>query len=100
MESVLERINKIFRTVFDNEKLVVTEETSADDIEGWDSLQHINILAMLEKEFQVELGHADFYRGLAEEAGMDEDTQEQLRDLIENKNSEALEKQNLKIFLK
>lgn len=55
MESVLERINKIFRTVFDNEKLVVTEETSADDIEGWDSLQHINILAMLEKEFQVEL---------------------------------------------
>ena len=38
------------------------------------------------KEFQVELGHADFYRGLAEEAGMDEETQEILRDLIENKN--------------
>lgn len=38
------------------------------------------------KEFQVELGHADFYRGLAEEAEMDEETQEILRDLIENKN--------------
>ena len=34
----------------------------------------------------MELGHADFYRGLAEEAGMDEETQEILRDLIENKN--------------
>ena len=34
----------------------------------------------------MELGHADFYRGLAEEAGMDEETQELLRDLIENKN--------------
>ncbi len=51
------------------------------------------------KEFQVELGHADFYRGLAEEAGMDEDTQEQLRDLIENKNyfgvDELLSSRNL-----
>lgn len=38
------------------------------------------------KEFQVELGQVEFYRGLVEEAGMDEDTQEQLRELIENKN--------------
>ncbi len=47
----------------------------------------------------MELGHADFYRGLAEEAGMDEDTQEQLRDLIENKNyfgvDELLSSRNL-----
>lgn len=38
------------------------------------------------QEFQVELGQVDFYRGLVEEAGMDEETQEQLRELIENKN--------------
>lgn len=38
------------------------------------------------QEFQVELGQVEFYRGLVEEAGMDEDTQEQLRELIENKN--------------
>lgn len=38
------------------------------------------------KEFQVELGQVEFYRGLVEEAGLDEETQEQLRDLIENKN--------------
>lgn len=37
-------------------------------------------------EFQVELGQMEFYRGLAEEAGMDEDTREQLRELIEKKN--------------
>lgn len=54
MKSTLERINKIFRIVFDKEDLVVTEKTCADDIEGWDSLQHINILAMLEKEFGIE----------------------------------------------
>ncbi len=38
------------------------------------------------KEFQVELGQVDFFRGLVEEAGMDEETGEHLRELIENKN--------------
>lgn len=37
-------------------------------------------------EFQVELGQVEFFRGLLEEAGMDEDTEEELRELIENKN--------------
>lgn len=38
------------------------------------------------KEFQVELGQVEFFRGLVEEAGMDEETQESLRELIESKN--------------
>lgn len=38
------------------------------------------------KEFQVELGQVEFFRGLTEEAGMDRETGETLRDLIENKN--------------
>lgn len=38
------------------------------------------------KEFQVELGQVEFFRGLVEEAGMDEETQDALRELIENKN--------------
>ena len=45
------------------------------------SLQSVGL-----KEFQVELGQVEFFRGLVEEAGMDEETQEQLRELIENKN--------------
>ncbi len=38
------------------------------------------------KAFQVDVGQVEFYRGLVEESGMDEDTQEQLRELVENKN--------------
>lgn len=38
------------------------------------------------KEFQVELGQVEFFRGLVEEAGMNQETQEQLLELIENKN--------------
>lgn len=52
--NTLERISEVFKIVFGDENLVVTEKTCADDIEGWDSLQHINILAMLEREFGIE----------------------------------------------
>lgn len=38
------------------------------------------------QDFQVELGQVEFFRGLLQEAGMDEETEDQLRDLIENKN--------------
>ena len=44
----------MFQIVFGMEDLVVLEETCADDIEEWDSLQHINLLSMLEKEFEIE----------------------------------------------
>lgn len=60
-------------------------------------------------EFQVELGQVEFFRGLLEEAGMDGDTEEQLRELIENKNyfgvEDLLSRQHLsdeleQVFLK
>lgn len=42
-------------------------------------------------EFQLDLGHADFFRALIEESGMDEEMEEQLKDLIENKNYFGIE---------
>lgn len=51
-----------------------------------DSLKAVGL-----QEFQVELGQIDFFRGLVEEAGMDEETQEALRELIENKNYFGIE---------
>lgn len=50
-EEVFERLNEVFRDVFDDEDITVTDATTADDIEGWDSLEHINLLAAIEQEF-------------------------------------------------
>lgn len=50
-EEVFEKLNEIFRDIFDDEEIVVTDATTADDIEDWDSLEHINLLASIEQEF-------------------------------------------------
>ena len=52
-EEVFERLNTIFREVFDDEDIVVTDETTSDDIEDWDSLEHINLVSAVEQEFDI-----------------------------------------------
>ena len=48
-----ERLQEIFRDIFDDEELVITEDMSANDIEDWDSLAQINLIIAIEKEFKV-----------------------------------------------
>lgn len=50
-EEVFEKLNEVFRDVFDDDSITVTEATTANDIEEWDSLEHINLLAAIEQEF-------------------------------------------------
>lgn len=50
-EEIFVKLNEVFRDVFDDESITVTETTTADDIEEWDSLEHINLLAAVEQEF-------------------------------------------------
>lgn len=50
---IKERLQEIFRDIFDDEKLEIREEMSAKDIEEWDSLAQINLIIGIEKEFGV-----------------------------------------------
>ena len=52
-DELFERLNEVFRDVFDDEEITVNEATTADDIEDWDSLEHINLLAAVEQEFGI-----------------------------------------------
>ena len=52
-EVLFERINAIFRDVFDDENITVTESTIADDVEDWDSLANINLIVTIESEFGI-----------------------------------------------
>lgn len=83
-------------------------ELIGDDSSGADAEMIAMVIDSLKaaglKEFQVELGQVEFFRGLTEEAGMDEETHEKLRELIENKNyfgvEELISKRNLPESLK
>ena len=52
-QEILQKVQDIFRDVLDNEDIVLTFETSADDIEEWDSLSHIQLIVAIEKEFNI-----------------------------------------------
>lgn len=54
-EEVFERLNKVFQDVFDDEMIVVHEETTADDIDDWDSFEHINLVVAVEEEFSFKI---------------------------------------------
>lgn len=52
-EEVFNKVTDIFRDVFDDEELVISDATNADEIEDWDSLEHISLIVSMEKEFGV-----------------------------------------------
>lgn len=52
-EEILQSLTKVFREVFDDNTLVLQDETNADDIEAWDSYMHINIVVATEMHFGI-----------------------------------------------
>lgn len=52
-ETIFEKIQQIFRDIFDNQTLCISDETTSNDIEDWDSLNHINLIVSMEKTFNL-----------------------------------------------
>ena len=52
-QEILDKLADIIRDIFDDDELDITEETTAADVEDWDSLEQINILVATERAFSV-----------------------------------------------
>lgn len=52
-EEIYERLNAVFQDVFDDEDIEVDDDTTAADVDGWDSLMHITLLDAVEEEFDI-----------------------------------------------
>ena len=59
MSNILEQLIPIFRDVFDDDELVLKPSTTAQDVDGWDSLAHIRLVVSIEKAFKLRFSAAE-----------------------------------------
>lgn len=50
---ITEKLTSVFREVFDDETIVLSDELTADDIDAWDSLSHVNLIIAIEMAFDI-----------------------------------------------
>jgi acyl carrier protein len=67
---IFERLNEVFQDVFDDESIKVNPKTTAKDIEDWDSLEHIRLIAAVEREFgmRFKMGEVSTMKNVGEMA--------------------------------
>ena len=51
--TTMESLTEVFRRVFDDEELVLAQEMTSNDIDGWDSLTHVNLILAVESRYRV-----------------------------------------------
>ena len=54
-----EKLTDIFRDIFDDDDLVLTEQMTAEDVDEWDSLSHIRLIVAVEKDFDVSFSSSE-----------------------------------------
>jgi acyl carrier protein len=59
VNAVISQYQEIFKDVLDNDDVVLKYETTAADVEDWDSLSHIQIVVAIEKHFKVKFTTAE-----------------------------------------
>ena len=52
-------LNGVFQEVFDDDTIQIGPEMTADDIDGWDSLSHVNLIVAIEMKFGIRFTHKE-----------------------------------------
>jgi len=58
-EHIQSELETVFRRVFDDDELLISEATTATNVGGWDSMAHVNLIIAIEKRFGVSFSGAD-----------------------------------------
>lgn len=56
---IFDRLNAVFQDVFDDDSMMVNDETTAADVTSWDSLMHITLISAVEEEFDIKIPMRD-----------------------------------------
>ena len=52
-QDILAKVTSVFRDVFQDDSIVVRKDMTADDVQNWDSLTHIDMIMLIEEEFGI-----------------------------------------------
>jgi acyl carrier protein len=51
---ILEQLTEVFQMVFEDDEIEIDRHTTANDIDGWDSMSHMTLLMAVEEDFEIE----------------------------------------------
>jgi acyl carrier protein len=59
VSTIISEVTEVMRDVFGDDEIVLTETTTAGDVDGWDSLMHLNLVIGLERQFKIRFSTAE-----------------------------------------
>jgi acyl carrier protein len=62
VNEIREAAQQVFRDVFGDDEITLRDDMTADDVDGWDSTAHINLIVALEKQFKIKFAMAEISR--------------------------------------
>lgn len=57
--TTMETLNQIFFMVFDDDTIQILPNTTANDVDGWDSLSHVNLIVAVETKFSIKFSQKE-----------------------------------------
>ena len=56
---ITEKLTDVIREVFDDETIILSDEMTADDVDAWDSMSHVNLIIAIEIAFGIEFKQSE-----------------------------------------
>lgn len=60
--STVETLNQLFQMVFDDDSIQITRDMTANDVDGWDSLSHVNLITTIEAKFNIRFSQKELLK--------------------------------------
>jgi acyl carrier protein len=54
-----EKLTNVFREVFDDDSLTLSDDMTSDDVDAWDSMSHVNLILAIEIAFDIEFTQSE-----------------------------------------
>lgn len=61
-QDILQRIQTLLQDILEDETIELHPETTANEVDGWDSLSHVQLISAIEKDFKIKLSSREIFK--------------------------------------